>query len=82
MRSRAAAAVFALLLLALLTGCPGPGDPASADRPGGGYEQAMAEGAEGLRIGLLGGDFRLGLPAETIAVLPYAQRLWRLPAYL
>ena len=49
-----------------------PEDPASADRPGDGYEQAMAEGAEGLRIGLLGGDFRLGLPAETIAVLDAA----------
>ena len=49
-----------------------PDDPASVDRPGGGYEQAMAEGAEGLRIGLLGGDFRRGLPAETIAVLEAA----------
>lgn len=32
----------------------------------------MAEGAEGLRIGVLAGDFRAGLPAETAALLDAA----------
>ena len=39
-----------------------PEDPASADVPNGGYEAALELGAEGLRIGLLTGDFRDALP--------------------
>jgi aspartyl-tRNA(Asn)/glutamyl-tRNA(Gln) amidotransferase subunit A len=47
-------------------------DPASADRRGGGYEAAIAEGGAGLRIGVLGGEFRKGLPAETATLLDRA----------
>lgn len=46
-----------------------PEDPESVDRPGGTYEAELARGAEGLRIGVLGGDFRRELPAETAALL-------------
>ena len=49
-----------------------PDDPASADRSGGGYEAAMAEGGQGLRIGVLGPEFRAGLPAETDSLLDAA----------
>jgi aspartyl-tRNA(Asn)/glutamyl-tRNA(Gln) amidotransferase subunit A len=47
-------------------------DPTSADRPGGGYEAAMAKGAAGLRIDVLGGEFRQGLPGETANLLDRA----------
>ena len=47
-------------------------DPASADRPGGEYEAAMKKGGAGLRIGVLGGEFRQGLPPETAELLDRA----------
>jgi len=49
-----------------------PADPTSADVPAGGYETALDAGAEGLRIGLLTGDFRDTLPKETAALLDTA----------
>ena len=49
-----------------------PDDPASADRPGGGYDEAMSKGMDGLRIGVLDGEFRQGLPDETSTLLDRA----------
>lgn len=49
-----------------------PEDPASADVPAGGCEAALDGGAEGLRIGLLTGDFRDTLPEETAVLLDTA----------
>jgi aspartyl-tRNA(Asn)/glutamyl-tRNA(Gln) amidotransferase subunit A len=58
-------------LLEVLAG-PDPGDPACADLPAGGYEAALEHGAQGLRIGLLTGDFRDELPSEVAALLDAA----------
>ncbi len=49
-----------------------PEDPTSADVPAGGCEAALEGGAEGLRIGLLTGDFRDTLPEETGVLLDTA----------
>ena len=45
-----------------------PEDPVTADRPVDNYEAALAHGADGLTVGLLGGEFRDRLPAETAAL--------------
>lgn len=45
-----------------------PEDPVCADRAVDDYEAALDRGAEGLAIGLLGGEFRSSLPAETAAL--------------
>jgi aspartyl-tRNA(Asn)/glutamyl-tRNA(Gln) amidotransferase subunit A len=49
-----------------------PADPTSADVPAGGCEAALEDGADGLRIGLLTGDFRDTLPEETAVLLDTA----------
>lgn len=49
-----------------------PDDPASADVPNGGYEAALELGAEGLRIGLLTGDYRDTLPKAAAIPLDVA----------
>lgn len=49
-----------------------PADPVCADRPVDRYEQALARGAEGLRIGVLGGQARTALTGEVAALLDAA----------